>query len=34
MKKNDFDVLTAQHSAPVKMWTHGVPVEQRRASSC
>ena len=27
MKQNDFDVLTAHHSAPVKMWTHGVPVE-------
>jgi len=27
MKQTDFDVLSAQHSAPVKMWTHGVPVE-------
>lgn len=27
MQQNDFELLTAQNSAPVKMWTHGVPVE-------
>ena len=27
MQHNEFQLLTAQNSAPIKMWTHGVPVE-------
>ncbi|ORJ50864.1 RNA-splicing ligase RtcB [Kluyvera intermedia] len=27
MQHNEFQLLTAQDSAPIKMWTHGVPVE-------
>jgi len=27
MQHHEFQLLTAQNSAPVKMWTHGVPVE-------
>ncbi|WP_445495274.1 RtcB family protein [Photorhabdus sp. SF281] len=27
MSTNDYELMTAPNSAPVKMWTHGVPVE-------
>ena len=27
MQQNDFELLTASNGAPIKMWTHGVPVE-------
>ncbi|WP_350306695.1 RtcB family protein [Photorhabdus viridis] len=27
MRTNDYELMTAPNSAPVKMWTHGVPVE-------
>ncbi|CAQ82531.1 MULTISPECIES: RtcB family protein [Photorhabdus] len=27
MKTNDYELITAPNSVPVKMWTHGVPVE-------
>lgn len=27
MQHNDYQLLAQEHSAPVKMWTHGVPVE-------
>ncbi|HIC8916676.1 TPA: RtcB family protein [Enterobacter roggenkampii] len=27
MQQNDFELLTASNGAPIKIWTHGVPVE-------
>ena len=27
MAHNDYHLLTAENSAPIKMWTRGVPVE-------
>ncbi len=27
MRTNDYELMTAPNSAPVKMWTHSVPVE-------
>ncbi|NRN29816.1 RtcB family protein [Photorhabdus heterorhabditis] len=27
MKTNDYELITAPNSVPIKMWTHGVPVE-------
>ena len=27
MQQNDFELLTASNGAPIKRWTHGVPVE-------
>lgn len=27
MQNNEFQLLAAENSAPIKMWTHGVPVE-------
>ena len=27
MQQSDLELLTASNGAPIKMWTHGVPVE-------
>ncbi len=27
MQNNDYQLLAQENTAPVKMWTHGVPVE-------
>ena len=29
MKNNDFEEIAPRHGRPVKMWTHGVPVDEQ-----
>lgn len=34
MAHNDYELLVSQNAAPVKMWTHGVPVEPEARQHC